>query len=85
MSGNAFQPPLVHHLSNALNHGRLVGLVRQLGDDDGFPVGAAPLLNGFDCWRPPRMVTEPRPDSVGIQDAAATQNLPPGGESQGRG
>ena len=77
--GNAFQFLVVNQLGDALDQGRLVGLVGQFGDDHRIAVGASLALHGFNRRHAAHRHRAPA-GGVGLADAAPTQDLAAGGE-----
>ena len=73
--GDAFELLVVDELSDALNQGRLVGLIRQLGDDHRIAIGAPFGLNRLDR-RDTAHGDRTTAAGVGLADALAAQNLP---------
>ena len=73
--GNTLELLVVHHLGNALDQRRLVGLVRQFGDDHRItirPARGLDRLNRRHTTHGHRTATA----QVGLTDARATQDLP---------
>ena len=73
--GDAFDAPFLHQLGDLLDHLRLVDLVGNLVDDDGF-LAAAGVLHP----RPGANVDAPAPGAVRLHDAGAAIDDGAGGE-----
>ena len=73
--GDAGDLPVLHKTGDLLDHRRLVHLIRNLGDDDGFLA----VLQRVDLSSSPHH-DEPAAGGVGVADALPPEDNPPGGK-----
>ena len=77
--GNTFQLLVVHHLGDAFDHRRLIGLVRQSRDDHRITIRTTGRLDRFDPSNPSHR-HRAASGEIGLTNSAATQDLTAGGE-----